>query len=121
MPSDLPYLISEFYAVVYNIFEKNNNSVNKKIILLKDINDIFNQLWERYKKGIEFDINNAFDFCHFLTQKGFKYYLNNEQIIQNIKEIIEINNNINNDLNINRVNSSYSSHDSENNLLKKEY
>ena len=101
LPSDLPYLISEFYAVVYNIFEKNNNSVNKKIILLKDINDIFNQLWERYKKGIEFDINNVFDFCHFLTQKGFKYYLNNEQIIQNIKEIIENNNN--NNLNDNKI------------------
>ena len=102
LPSDLPYLISEFYAVVYNIFEKNESSANPKNIFLNEINDIFGQLWERYKKEIEYDINNVFDFCHFLTQKGFKYYINNEQIIQNIKEIIENNNN-ESDINDNKI------------------
>ena len=91
LPSDLPYLISEFYALVYNLFENNVSSLKPGNIFLKEINDIFNQLWERYKKEIEFDINNIFDFCNFLTQKGFKYYLNNEQIINNLIENIENN------------------------------
>ena len=86
LPSDLPYLISEFYAVVYNIFQKNESNPNKKIIFLKEINNIFYQLWERYKKEIEYDINNVFDFCNFLTQEGFKYYLNQEKLFNNIIE-----------------------------------
>jgi hypothetical protein len=102
LPSDLPYLISEFYAVVYNKLEKQSGNEEQKHIYLKEINDIFYQLWERYKKEVEYDINDVFDFCHFLTQKGFKYYLNNEQIIQNIKDIIENNNN-DNDINDNKI------------------
>jgi hypothetical protein len=43
-------------------------------------------LWERYKKEIEYDINNVFDFCNFLTQEGFKYYLNQEKLFNNIIE-----------------------------------
>ena len=88
LPSDLPFLISEFYAIVYDLFEKTFNSKN---ILLKDINKIFNKLWSRYKKEIVYDINNAFDLCNFLMQNGFKYYLNNEQIYYNINEYNKIN------------------------------
>ena len=102
LPSDLPYLISEFYAIIYNKFVKNKNNVNITNIFLKEINDVFCHLWTRYKKNIEYDINNVFDFCNFLTQKGFKYYMNKEQIINNIKENIE-NINDKNDSN-NRIN-----------------
>ena len=87
LPPDLPYLTSEFYAIIYNIIEKNENSkANKKNIFLKEINDIYCQLWDRYKKEIQYDINNAFDFCHFLMKKGFKYYLNESQILSNYIE-----------------------------------
>ena len=86
LPPDMPYLTSEFYAMIYNIIEKNSNNKNNKNIFLKEINDIYCQLWERYKKEIEYDINNAFDFCHFLMQKGFKYYINEQQIISNYIE-----------------------------------
>ena len=86
LPPDLPYLTSEFYAVIYNIIEKNEINKNKKNIFLKEINDIYCQLWDRYKKEIQYDINNAFDFCHFLMQKGFKYYLNDYQILSNYIE-----------------------------------
>ena len=89
LPPDMPYLTSEFYAMIYNIIEKNSNHKN---IFLNQINDIYCQLWERYKKEIEYDINNAFDFCHFLMMKGFKYYLNDSQILSNY---IESNNNDN--------------------------
>ena len=90
LPPDIPYMTSEFYAVVYNMIEKNSSSKNNRNIFLKEINDIYCQLWDRYKKEIEYDINNAFDFCHFLMQKGFKYYLNDAQILANF---IESNNN----------------------------
>ena len=86
LPPDIPYLTSEFYAIIYNIIEKNDNSKNKRNIYLKEINDIYCQLWERYKKQIEFDINKSFDFCHFLMQKGFKYYLNDSQLSSNYVE-----------------------------------
>ena len=86
LPPDLPYLTSEFYAVIYNIIEKNENNKNKRNIYLKEINDIYCQLWERYKKEIQYDINNAFDFCDFIMQKGFKYYLNDSQILSNYLE-----------------------------------
>ena len=95
LPSDLPYLISEFYAIVYNLSEKKSNNASLKKIFLKEINDIFNQLWERYKKEIEYDINNVFDFGNFLILKGFKYYLSKEQIMFNLIENLENNNNEN--------------------------
>ena len=92
LPSDLPFLISEFYAIVYNM---SLNKEKSKYIFLKEINDVFYQLWERYKKEIEYSLDNALDFCNFLSQKGFKIYLNDEQILSNIIENIENNNNEN--------------------------
>ena len=86
LPPDIPYLNSEFYAVIYNMIEKNSSTKTDRNIFLKEINDIYCQLWDRYKKEIEYNINNAFDFCHFLMQKGFKYYLNDQQILANFIE-----------------------------------
>ena len=107
LPHDMPYLTSEFYAIIYNMIEKNlvnrneNDTSNKQLIFLKDINNVYCLLLERYKKQIDFNINNVFDFCNFLIQKGFKYYLNNVQIdniINNNTNESDNNNDISNNI-----------------------